>query len=106
MNFASAGRVGLRNLGRDWFTFFEVTAYACPDAILNSNKNGSVCHLNSKLHASRSLRGLRYGYYANGFRFDFHVVHLRFLFFFNFFRLRYYVYLRVSVRLGLGLGYG
>jgi len=49
---------------------------------------------------------MRYGYCANGFRFDSHLADFRFvLFFFTFFQA-YKIPLGVSVRLGLRLGLG
>jgi len=51
---------------------------------------------------------MRYGCYADGFRFDSHLADFRFVFFFTFFQawvLRLGVSVRLGLRLGLGLGF-
>ena len=52
------------------------------------NSNDKVS-LSFKLHGMHSVTVMRYGNYANGFRFESHLANFRF-FFFTFFRLRRY----------------
>jgi len=58
--------------------------------------------LSGKRHAARSVTAMRFGCYANGFRFNSHLANFPLVFFFIFFRLKV-LCLGVSVRLGLRL---